>query len=89
MDAEKYNRHVTLFCPTCGNSEFKEEEGSEIVECTNCRRKLTREDLIKENGENISEHISEMKKEIVADVTREFKETFKKALGGSRFIKIG
>ncbi|MDI9332823.1 MAG: YciI family protein [Cytophagales bacterium] len=52
MDAEKYNRAITLLCPTCGSSQFSHSEESALFTCTSCGRETTRDELIRESGEN-------------------------------------
>lgn len=87
MNTEKHNRTVGLRCPTCGSDQFS-HEGAEtpeqIVTCAACGMKMMRDDLIQSNAENIDMHVKEMGKEIVDD----FRKELKKALGGSKFIKI-
>ncbi|QTR51884.1 ECs_2282 family putative zinc-binding protein [Candidatus Thiothrix anitrata] len=77
MDTEKYNRSITLFCPTCGNSQFSpvssDDINSELQKCASCGREITRDELIKENSENIEEHAKEIKEEITRDITAKLK----------------
>jgi hypothetical protein len=92
MYAEKYNRNVTLLCPTCGGTQFEYENGVgetiELAKCASCGREITKDELISENSENISEHAKEMGKEIVQDMAKELKESLKAAFGGSKFIQV-
>ena len=92
MDAEKYNRSVTLFCATCGGTQFSSPEPSnsecDLLTCASCSRELTRDELIRENSENIDEHIREIGKEVTEDFRRELKKQLAAALKGSKFIKI-
>ena len=87
VNAEKHNRTVSLLCPTCGSDQFS-HEGAEmpeqIVTCASCGMKMTRDDLIGANAENIDLHVKEMGKEIVDD----FRKDLAKAFRGSKFIKI-
>jgi len=82
MDAEKYNRSVTLVCPTCGGTQFKYDKGVdetiEIAKCASCDRELTKDELIRENSENISEHVKEMGDEIMKDAAEALKNIFKR-----------
>ena len=90
MDSGKYSRSIKLLCPTCGHGDFEhdtEVEGSSI-RCTSCERVFTREELIRENGEIIDSEVSEVKTEIVADFTKELRDSMRKAFSGSKHIKV-
>ena len=77
MDTEKYNRKVGLLCPTCGCTQFEFEEGVdqtiEIAKCASCGRRLTKDELIQENSENISEHIKEIGGQVMNDLAKMWK----------------
>ncbi len=90
MDAEKYNRSISLQCPTCGSTQFasSDDESSEIVTCASCGRELTRDELLRENSENISEHVKEIESQVVKDVEKELKDTLTKAFEGNKYIQI-
>lgn len=92
MDTEKYNRSVTLLCPTCGGTQFSpaspEDIESEIQKCEGCGREITRDELIRENSENIDEHLNEIKKEVTKDLASELKKQLAAAFKGNKFIKI-
>ena len=92
MDADKYNRQVSMLCPTCGCDQFEyEDSGSEnndLVKCASCGREMSKDDLLRENSENISEHSKEMGQEILKDVAAEMRKSLKTALRGSKHIKI-
>ncbi len=92
MENEKYNRKVSLLCPTCGSTNFDYETGVdetiEVVKCASCGRSLTKDELIRENSENIQEHLSEIKDQVTKDMTKEMKETLKKAFHGNKNIRI-
>ncbi len=92
MNPEKYERSVSLLCPTCGCSDFSYEEGSDetiqIMTCASCEREFNKDELIQENSENIEEHLSEMKEEVVKDVAEELRKSLKKAFSGSKNIRF-
>ena len=92
MDKGKYDRQVGLLCSTCGNSLFKYELGVdetiEVVTCTSCDREITKDHLIQENSENISEHVKEVENEMMGDFVNEMRKELKKAFQGSKNIKI-
>jgi hypothetical protein len=81
MDDAKYNRSVTLLCPTCGGDQFSHEGGIEgtieLTKCASCGREMTKDDLVRENSENISGQVDEIKKEVVDDIRAQFKNIFK------------
>lgn len=82
MDADKYNRTITLLCPTCGSDQFSQQEASgaavQMVTCARCGREMTKDDLIQENSENVAAHVDEVKQEIVDDIRKQFARIFKK-----------
>lgn len=92
MNPEKYNRSISLLCPTCGCSNFSYEEGSDetiqIMTCASCERDFNKDELIQENSENIDEHLSEIKEEVVKDVADELRKSLKKAFAGSKNIRF-
>ncbi|WP_159660617.1 ECs_2282 family putative zinc-binding protein [Alcanivorax xiamenensis] len=92
MNPDKYNRNVSLLCPTCGCSEFSYEEGVDesiqVVTCASCEREFNKDELIRENSENIDEHLSEIKKEVTKDFAAEVRKSLKKAFSGSKNIRF-
>lgn len=92
MDPETFNRSVTLICPTCGCTQFSSTEPdnsqSELLTCASCGRTITRDELIRENSENIDEHVKEIGKEVTESLGRELKAQLAAAFKGSKFIKI-
>lgn len=85
MDVSKYNRQVTLLCPTCGGTQFEHEEGSfEVARCASCQRETTKDELIRENSENISKHVDEMGSELTEELSKELTRAF----SGIKNIKI-
>lgn len=88
MDAEKYNRSIRLLCSTCAGSDFEFEDAAGPLRCTSCDRVFMREELIAENGEIIEAEVAEAKAEILSDVTKELRDSLRKAFGGSKYIRV-
>lgn len=92
MDTEKYNRSVTLLCPTCGGTQFSpmapDNIESELQQCASCGREIARDELIRENSENIDEHVKEIGKEVTNDLALELKKHLAAAFKGSNLIKV-
>ena len=92
MDTDKFNRQVNMLCPTCGCDQFEFEGGAgealEMAKCASCGREMTKDELINENSENISEDAKELGEEAVKEVADEFRKSLKKAFRGSKNIKI-
>jgi uncharacterized Zn finger protein len=87
MDAEKYNRTVSLLCPTCGYDQFSHEDESssnQLVTCARCGLQLTREELIDRNQENIHLTVKDIEKQVVSDLKTELTKAFR----GNKFIKV-
>lgn len=90
MDADKYNRTIQMQCPTCGSTQFSgaEDESSELVTCASCGRTLTRDELLRENSENIAENVEEVKPQVVKDISKQLQDSLNKAFKGSKNIRI-
>jgi uncharacterized Zn finger protein (UPF0148 family) len=92
MNNEKYNRNINLLCPTCGSSSFSYDEGADetiqTMTCASCEREFNKDELMLENSENVDEHISEIKSEMVNDVADELRKTLKKAFSGNKNIRL-
>lgn len=92
MNPEKYSRSITLLCPTCGSTNFETQgepdETVAMTKCVSCGRETSKADFIRENSENISEHVKEMGAEIMKDGADELRKSLKEAFRGSKFIKI-
>ena len=92
MKADKYDRQVTLLCPTCGCTDMEilhgSEETIELVKCPSCGRELTKEELINENSENIKANLNEVKEEIQKDLVKEMQKNLKDAFKGNKHIKF-
>ena len=76
---KNHDRSIEMNCPTCGSVSFsgvgEAEEG--VLTCASCGLMLTKDALIEANGENISMHVAEVKKEIAVDVRKAFLDAFK------------
>ena len=92
MKKDKYTRNINLLCPTCGSSLFEYEkridESIEVAKCVSCGRLINKDELIRENSENINEHTKEIAGEVVKDFVKEFKASMKKAFRGNKNIRI-
>ena len=92
MNTEMYNRRVSLLCPTCGSDHFEFDQGVddsiEIAKCASCGREINKDNLIRENSENINAHVEEVGREIVKDVANDLRSRLKKAFQGSKNIKF-
>ena len=88
MDASKYDRSVSMQCPTCGATEFAHKEESELVKCASCGREMSRDELMHENSENIQEHAAEIARQATTDLAQELRKSLQDALKGSKYIKI-
>ncbi|UWQ32213.1 hypothetical protein K3555_16875 [Leisingera sp. M527] len=76
-----YSRSIAMLCPTCGSDEFSFDndltETERTYECTSCGMEFTHEDIMDQNQDTISRAVEGMKKEIVADIRKDFKKIFK------------
>ena len=92
MDAERYNRTLSLRCPTCAGDQFEFEHGVdetiELAKCAMCGRTLTKDELIRENSELVEAQTHEMGEEIVKDAAAQMRKALKNAFRGSKNIKF-
>lgn len=85
MNVDKYQRELSVLCPTCGYGKFAcENEEDNIIKCESCGRTFLKEELLKENEESIYETVQEMGKEAVTDIAKELKSMFKRTLGKNK-----
>lgn len=91
MDAEKYSRAITLLCPTCGSTDLTAQgadDGAQIAVCSSCGLEVSRDDLIRENSENIAAHVSEIGQQLSRDFAAEMKKSLKKVFSGRKNFKV-
>ncbi|MCF5857686.1 ECs_2282 family putative zinc-binding protein [Aeromonas veronii] len=72
-----YSRHVVLLCPVCGNSQF-EAISDQFFSCSDCKNEFDKDSLISQNSESSEAMIDELKKELIADIDKDFKKMFKR-----------
>lgn len=86
IDAQKYDRTISMQCPTCGGTEFESEsdDDSRPVRCPACGLTATKDELIQANQEKIDAHVDEIKDELLKDVAKSLKDAFR----GNKFIKL-
>jgi len=90
MDEGKYQCRLSLLCPTCSSDLFlfdDENEAAPVV-CATCGRQTTRDELIRDNSENIELHVADMGREVMADATRELNRTLRDAFRGNKNIRF-
>lgn len=90
MDGGRYDREVSMLCPTCGSDQFSyDDEADEAdVTCANCGKTMTREELIRENSENIDLQLVDTGEQITRDVAKELNQSLKKAFRGNKNIRF-
>lgn len=92
FNADKYNRSVSLLCPTCGGNQFSHDDADvstiALVKCETCGLEISKDDLIRANSENVDEHVKEIGQEVVKDIEKELRDSLKKAFGGSKNFRI-
>ena len=59
-----------------------------MAKCASCGRKMTKDELIQENSENISEHAKEIGQAIMKDFAKDMRKSLEKALLGSKNVRI-
>ncbi len=76
-----YSRAITLICPTCAGDDLSDPSGTDdderIIVCNSCGIKNSYETVYASNKSRIESGISDLKEEVVKDITKEFKNMFK------------
>ena len=84
-----YNRSLNLRCVICGSADhFEYNDDKSYVKCTLCNREYLggEAELIEMNEAMIAEEVDDIKKEVTKDVEKDFRNMFKKAFEGNKFI---
>jgi ribosomal protein L37AE/L43A len=82
MKPGKYDRNITLLCPTCGSEKLEKDEFN-IVKCVACDGEFTREEMVRSNEEIIRAALKEVKEEEV--IKEEAVKNPRKRRGGRAF----
>ena len=81
-----YNRNIAMLCPICGNNQFstldnvedlQEAPDETRIQCSDCKKILTKAELIESNQHIIDENIEEVKKDLMKDIEKKLKKMFK------------
>ncbi|UST72309.1 type II toxin-antitoxin system MqsA family antitoxin [Pseudomonas siliginis] len=89
MNLDKHSRTISLQCPTCGGASFESEIGEDTeVKCVQCGRVIERDELLRENSENIQENLEEMNSDVGKDIARQMRKALQDAFKGNKNIKI-
>jgi hypothetical protein len=69
--------------------EAAEPENPEsAIHCSSCNRTLTRDELIRENGEITDAVVDQIRKEVLEDAAKELRKALEDAFRGSTNIRI-
>lgn len=91
MKLPNYQRTLEILCPTCGSTQFEnsgDESEAALLKCASCGREISRDELIRENGENIDAHAKEMGQQALDEAAKQLKKSLADAFRNSKFIKI-
>lgn len=88
MKLDSINKRVSLICPICGNDQFssldipveelKDASEASRIQCSDCHKIFTREELLKENQDRIDTEVKEVKCEITKQIHDEIKKALRK-----------
>jgi len=80
-------KQFSLICNLCGNDQFStvDEQIEDLqsapdyteVECSDCGRVVTKDQLIDENSHVINENVEDFKKDIIKQLEKDLKKKFK------------
>lgn len=80
------NISVTLYCQTCGNSDFEHNEDKTYIKCNHCKREYRGgiNELTEYNQEAIQDATDDLTKELINDFTNRLETK----LRGNKHIKL-
>jgi DNA-directed RNA polymerase subunit RPC12/RpoP len=84
---EDYNRSIKLRCITCGDdSSFESNEDKTYIKCIRCGREYLGgyDEVVELNQELIDQELEDVKREVVADLKRDFNKSLKDVFKGNK-----
>lgn len=88
MNLDNIEKEIKLICPICGNDQFSSldvpidelKDGLETnrIQCSDCHRIFTKEELLNENQEQIDNEIEQITDDIKKQLGKEIKKMFRK-----------
>lgn len=84
---EDYNRSIKLRCITCGDdSSFESNEDKTYIKCIRCSREYLGgyDEVVELNQELIDQELEDVKREVVADLKRDFNKSLKDVFKGNK-----
>ncbi len=88
---DSYSYNIKFRCIVCGcEDHFESNDSQSYIKCTNCGKEYFGgyDELVSCNQEQIAEVKELAEEEISKDLQKELDQIFKKAFGGSKYIKI-
>lgn len=88
MKIDNIEKKINLICPVCGNDQFSSldvpidelKDGLETnrVQCSDCHRIFTKEELLNENQERIDSEVEQIADDITKQLDKEIKRMLRK-----------
>ena len=81
-----YNRNIAMLCPICGNDQFstidnvedlQEAPDETRIQCSDCKKILTKAELLESNQHIIDANIEEVEKDLMKNIEKKLKKMFK------------
>lgn len=81
-----YNRNIAMLCPICGNDQFstidnvedlQEAPDETRIQCSDCKKILTKAELLESNQHIIDANIKEVEKDLMKNIEKKLKKMFK------------
>ena len=81
-----YNRNIAMLCPICGNDQFstidnvedlQEAPDETRIQCSDCKKILTKAELLESNQHIIDANIEEVEKDLMKNIENKLKKMFK------------
>lgn len=88
MVSDNFTRSVSLQCPTCGGTQFEYEAEAGPFWCVGCDRTIAKDDLLRENGNLIENHVDELASEAAKFARDHLRKSIRRATSASKHFKL-
>lgn len=84
MAGSNFDRSVSMQCSTCGGTQFEYDAETGSFRCLGCDCTITREEVLRENGNLIDNEVGEMAADATKYARDQLRKSMRKAVSGTK-----